>query len=106
MRDADVRTALRRELEEHFRDDPDTRIVEEMGIWSGSARIDIAVINGELHGYELKSERDRLERPPRQIDLYNRVKIGTIVVVLEPHHGDSPFNSQMALQGGGNPTFQ
>jgi len=24
------------------------------------------------------------------------------VVVLEPHHGDSPFNSQMALQGGGN----
>jgi hypothetical protein len=24
-------------------------------------------------------------------------------VVLEPHHGDSPFNSQMALQGGGNP---
>jgi lipoprotein-anchoring transpeptidase ErfK/SrfK len=34
------------------------------------------------------------------IDLYNRVKVGTIVVVLEPHHGDSPYNSQMALQGG------
>jgi hypothetical protein len=27
--------------------------------------------------------------------------MGTIVVVLEPKHGDSPFNSQMALQGGG-----
>jgi len=42
------------------------------------------------------------------IDLYNRVKLGTIVVVLEPHHGDSPFNSQMALQGGSNglPSFQ
>ena len=37
------------------------------------------------------------------IDLYNRVKVGTVVVVLEPHHGDSPYNSQMALQGGGNP---
>ena len=36
------------------------------------------------------------------IDLYNRVKIGTIVVVLDPKKGDSPFNSQMALQGGGN----
>src|SRR5689334_19853972 len=36
------------------------------------------------------------------IDLYSRVKIGTIVVVLDPHKGDSPFNSQMALQGGGN----
>jgi hypothetical protein len=30
------------------------------------------------------------------------------VVVLEPHHGDSPFNSQMALQGGafGGPLMQ
>jgi lipoprotein-anchoring transpeptidase ErfK/SrfK len=36
------------------------------------------------------------------IDLYNRVKVGTIVVVLDPKKGDSPFNSQMALQGGGN----
>jgi lipoprotein-anchoring transpeptidase ErfK/SrfK len=34
------------------------------------------------------------------IDLYSRAKLGTIVVVLEPHHGDSPYNSQMALQGG------
>jgi hypothetical protein len=25
---------------------------------------------------------------------------------LEPHHGDSPFNSQMALQGGGNALMQ
>src|SRR3981081_2006648 len=33
------------------------------------------------------------------IDLYNRVKLGTVVVVLEPSHGDSPFNSRMALQG-------
>jgi lipoprotein-anchoring transpeptidase ErfK/SrfK len=38
------------------------------------------------------------------IDLYNRVKVGTIVVVLEQHHGDSPFNSQMALGGGTNGT--
>ena len=36
------------------------------------------------------------------IDLYDRVKLGTVVVVLEPKHGDSPFNSKMALQGGGN----
>ena len=36
------------------------------------------------------------------IDLYSRVKVGTVVVVLEPHHGDSPFNSQMALTGAPN----
>ena len=35
------------------------------------------------------------------IDLYNRVKLGTIVVVLEPRHGDSPFKPQMALQASG-----
>jgi lipoprotein-anchoring transpeptidase ErfK/SrfK len=40
------------------------------------------------------------------IDLYNRVKMGAIVVVLEPKHGDSPFNSKMALQGGGNSVMQ
>jgi lipoprotein-anchoring transpeptidase ErfK/SrfK len=40
------------------------------------------------------------------IDLYNRVKMGAIVVVLEPKQGDSPFNSKMALQGGGNSVMQ
>jgi len=36
------------------------------------------------------------------IDLYNRVKLGTIVVVLEPHHGDSPRSSRVAFQEGGH----
>jgi lipoprotein-anchoring transpeptidase ErfK/SrfK len=35
------------------------------------------------------------------IDLYSRVKMGTVVVVLEPHHGDSPYSPKMALRGGG-----
>ena len=39
------------------------------------------------------------------IDLYSRVKMGTIVVVLEPKQGDSPYNSKMALQGGGGPAI-
>ena len=34
------------------------------------------------------------------IDLYGRVKQGTVVVVLDPKQGDSPYNSKMALQGG------
>ena len=40
------------------------------------------------------------------IDLYSRVKQGTVVVVLDPKQGDSPFNSKMALQGGGGPMMQ
>jgi lipoprotein-anchoring transpeptidase ErfK/SrfK len=34
------------------------------------------------------------------IDLYSRVKQGTVVVVLEPNHGDSPINSRMAKLAG------
>jgi hypothetical protein len=30
------------------------------------------------------------------IDLYNRVKMGSIVVVLAPRSGDSPFNPAVA----------
>ncbi|HVX98721.1 MAG TPA: L,D-transpeptidase [Pseudorhodoplanes sp.] len=35
------------------------------------------------------------------IDLYNRVKLGTVVVVLAPNQGDSPHNPRVALTGGG-----
>jgi lipoprotein-anchoring transpeptidase ErfK/SrfK len=33
------------------------------------------------------------------IDLYNRVKMGSPVVVLKPTEGDSPYNPRMALGG-------
>ncbi|OIQ64496.1 hypothetical protein GALL_539520 [mine drainage metagenome] len=35
------------------------------------------------------------------IDLYNRVKMGAIVVVLAPHHTDSPFGSGSQMASGG-----
>ena len=85
MRDADVRASVLRMLNEHHSADTDTRIVEEMGIWSGSARIDIAVINGELTGYELKSDRDTLDRLPLQEGLYSRVFDRVILVVGQKH---------------------
>ena len=73
MRDQDVRRAVRRQLDAKYGHDPKSRIVEEMGIWSGSVRIDLAVINGELCGYELKSDRDTLQRLPFQAALYSKV---------------------------------
>jgi lipoprotein-anchoring transpeptidase ErfK/SrfK len=33
------------------------------------------------------------------IDLYNRAKEGTVVVVLAPKQGDSPFNPRVASAG-------
>jgi hypothetical protein len=73
MRDSDVRSAVRNWLGAEYAHDPNSYIVEEMGVWSGTVRIDIAVINGSLTGYELKSDRDTLERLPQQRDIYGHV---------------------------------
>lgn len=85
MRDADVRTAVRGLLIAEHEDDADTRIVEEMGVWNGAVRVDVAVINGELAGYEIKSARDTLSRLPNQAALYNDVFDRVHLVAAEKH---------------------
>ncbi len=85
MRDIDVRSAMLRRLRSSHADDPSTRIVEEMGIWSGTVRVDIAVINGELSGVELKSDKDKLDRLPSQSALYSRVFDRMTLVVGSKH---------------------
>lgn len=87
MRDSDVRAAVRRMLENLHAGDTATRIVEEMGVWSGSVRIDVAVINGQLSGYELKSDRDTLQRLPQQAELYGRV-FDCLTLVVGPRHAE------------------
>jgi hypothetical protein len=85
MRDADVRTAVLATLREIHEGDPATRIVEEMGVWSGSVRIDVAVINGELHGFEFKSARDTLKRLPSQAEIYCEVFDRVTLVAADRH---------------------
>lgn len=85
MRDRDVRQAVRIKLEADHAGDLNTKIVEEMGIWSGSVRIDVAVINGELSGFELKSARDTLSRLPQQTKFYNDVFDRMTIVTAENH---------------------
>lgn len=83
MRDSDVRAALRARLNQQHASDGDTRIVEEMGIWSNSVRVDLAVINGELSGFEIKSDSDTLDRLPHQAEIYNKVFDRVTLVVGE-----------------------
>ncbi|RYG93559.1 MAG: hypothetical protein EON58_18080 [Alphaproteobacteria bacterium] len=73
MRDHDIRTVLKHNLLALHKDDPDTLIVEEMGLCSASVRVDVAVINGALTGVEIKSAKDTLQRLPAQSEVYNRV---------------------------------
>ncbi len=85
MRDRDVREAVRAYLYDAHKADRETLIVEEMGVWSGTVRIDIAVINGELSGFELKSDRDKLDRLPLQAKVYSKVFDRVTLVVGARH---------------------
>ncbi len=73
MRDTDIRRELNRSVIEPHRHQPDTIVVEELVLSQGECRIDLAVVNGELSGWEIKSDRDTLARLPRQVELYGEV---------------------------------
>ena len=67
-----IREALRIKIQDDHKTDP-ALIIEELGVNHGSARADIAAVNGILHCYEIKSDRDTLLRLPGQIKAYNAV---------------------------------
>ena len=62
-------------------------IIEELGVKNGAVRIDMAVVNGIMHGYEIKSDRDTLHRLPNQMNEYNKVfdKITLVVGISHLH---------------------
>lgn len=85
LHDRDIRLALRGLLEAEHADQRDTLLVDEMGILRGSARIDVAVINGSINGFEIKSDADRLHRLARQRDAYGTV-LDTVTLVTSAKH--------------------
>jgi hypothetical protein len=85
LRDNDIRGRLLNELYSRYFDDSNTRIVNEMGVLHGRSRVDIAVINGILHGFEIKSESDNLLRLPTQIEDYSKVFDRMTIVVQNKH---------------------
>lgn len=82
--DAVIREALVDRLVNEYRDSHH-RIIPELGLWHGTARIDVAVINGNMHGFEIKSDRDTLARLPEQIEAYNAVFDKVTLVVGSTH---------------------
>lgn len=73
VKDSDIRMMLYSEIEGFFAYDRSTQIIDEMEICNGIVRVDVAVLNGALHGYEIKSESDNLLRLPKQAEYYNKV---------------------------------
>ncbi|MNW45037.1 hypothetical protein D3C74_222890 [compost metagenome] len=72
-RDIDIRMSLHHVLKNEHLNEPDTLILDELALCQGDARIDVAVVNGTMNGYEIKSESDTLERLPKQSEVYNKV---------------------------------
>lgn len=85
MRELDVRKVLNKEIIGMFHDDPETLIINEFGVCQGKAIVDVAVINGNIHGFEIKSASDNLERLPSQLELYNKV-LETMTIVSSENH--------------------
>ena len=85
MRDSDIRMALHGLLQARYGDDPNTLIRHEVGLCAGKRRIDVALVNGELAGYEIKSDEDTLIRLAGQAETYSRVFDRAILVTTKRH---------------------
>jgi hypothetical protein len=85
MRDPDVRRVLLDRLNDFYEADPTTIVVEELGLRRGTVRADVAVVNGCLKGYEIKSDRDTLRRLARQSEVYGKVFDTVTLLVGESH---------------------
>jgi hypothetical protein len=85
MCDLDIRLALRKRLALEYQHDQSTLVIEELGLCEGIARVDIAVINGHIEGYEIKSERDTLYRLPAQLEIYAKT-LNKVTVVAGGQH--------------------
>lgn len=85
MRDCDVRRVLLDRLTAAGSNETGTLVLEELGVCNGTVRADLAVVNGLLKAYEIKSERDTLVRLTNQASIYNRV-FDTVTLVLAEKH--------------------
>lgn len=83
-----IRTALRTRHLRHYSGRHDVLTIDELGLAHAQSRIDLAVFNGHLHGYEIKSAGDTLDRLPRQLSTY-AASLQKLTLVVAPRHLDA-----------------
>lgn len=83
LADYDIRKQFLMKLEKKNQKTKDSRIIEELSICDGEVRVDIAVANGIMHGYEIKSDLDTLDRLPKQIKCYDTTFDKNTIIVGE-----------------------
>jgi hypothetical protein len=83
--DAEIRAALHRKVLGAFHRCSNTLVIDELGLAHAKARVDVAVINGSVHGFEIKSDADTLTRLPQQLKLYEQCLEKLTIVCAEKH---------------------
>jgi hypothetical protein len=85
MNDLEIRQNFHRKALRRQHAQKDTLVVDELGLNHGKCRADIAVVNGHLVGYEIKSNSDSLRRLKEQVKSYNAVFDKISIVVGNRH---------------------
>lgn len=85
MGDQAIRVKLDAWIATEFAYDKTTIVYHELAMPRPSARIDVAVVNGFLAGFEIKSDLDNLIRLPRQVASFGYVFERATLVTTSMH---------------------
>lgn len=83
--DRDVRVHLHEFIQREVVKSPDTVVINELTLQRKTGRIDVAVVDTQLRGYEIKSQADTLERLARQTRVYGKV-LDYLSIVADDRH--------------------
>ena len=80
-----IRSALHHQRLRHQKLHSSTLVIDELGLAHARSRVDVAVINGCIHGYEIKSAQDSLNRLGAQLDVYRQTLQKLTIVAASRH---------------------
>jgi len=84
--DPDIRTALVGKCSGAYNNSEGELVIHELGLAHAKRRIDLAILSDdEIHGYEIKSEKDRLDRLEGQLHIYRQSLHKLTLVVASKH---------------------
>lgn len=80
-----LRGILEKKREQYREQGHKVEIFDELGVQHGANRIDYALINGIMCGFEIKSDRDTLDRLPEQVKEFSEVFDELTLIVGKRH---------------------
>jgi len=91
--DQEIRSAFHAKKLASHHNNHDTIVIDELGVAHGKNRIDIAVVNGFIHGYEIKSSKDTLSRFSLQLESYMQCFEKLSFIAAEKHIEDIVYQT-------------